>query len=527
MGLMSGEFRTQGPVSNPLFRMDIIVDKPVFDKISGESITGSLVYENKQLYMKGIKLLTKTGKYTCSGYLPVNIGLISTDREHIKHYPMDLMITGKSNEFEFLQPYLTILDSVNGKFSYQLSITGTMKNPIRNGQVIVRDGTVSVFPLENSFRGLNGIAFINNNRLIFENLSAKSYELKDQKDIFIKIRDYLFPQKVSNVKPNIAIQGSIDLTEFFNPDYSILLSAEDLYLSTPSDGFSGVGLAKFTVTGKDTILINGDFIPNPHNLIVSAEFKGQNNLKLQKINPKKTLVYNIHVPLENVVKVENNYLDLMVDGDLNITAVGNEKFRYSGNLNVIDGTFFFNGNEYSQTEGTIMLDPATSAPNLDLHASTNIAGEEVDITLLGFMDNPNLILESEHGYSQNDILELLLFRSAPSIENEIAINKAGNLISNYLENEFERNITKYTFIDKFQVQSSGSLMSGYEDSNLSLYIGKNLSNRTYVNIKSDVNSEQNTIEYEVGYRLNRNMSIIGRIDEDRYFHLNYKVKYRY
>ncbi|MBL7110050.1 MAG: translocation/assembly module TamB domain-containing protein, partial [Candidatus Marinimicrobia bacterium] len=526
-GLISGEFRMQGPASNPLFRMDLNINKPVFDKINGKSISGSIVYENKQLYMKGIKLLTDTGKYTCSGYLPVNLGLISTDIEHIKHYPMDIMITGKSKEFEFLLPYMAIIDSANGNYSYQLSITGTLKNPIRNGQVIVRDGSISLMPLENSFHSLNGIAFINNNRLILENFTATSYDVQNENSIVNKIKRFFTKETDKQEEPNITIKGSMSLENFFQPDYSLLLTANNLYLSTPADGFEGVGDANFTITGKDTIKITGEFTPHPYNFTVTSEFaKGDNN-KLRKINPKKTIVYNIHVPLENIVKIENDYLDLVLEGDMNITAVGNEKFRYSGNLNVIDGTFFFNGNEYSQTGGTIILDPTTAIPKLDLHASTNVAGEGVDIVLLGELDNPNLILESEHGYSQNDIIELLLFRNSPSDENEIAINKAGNFVSNYLENEFERNITKYTIIDKFQVHSSGSLMSGYDDSSLSLYIGKNLSNKTYVNIKSGVNNEENTFEYELGYRLNRNMSIIGRIDEDRYLHLNYKIKYRY
>ena len=37
----------------------------------------------------------------------------------------------------------------------------------------------------------------------------------------------------------------------------------------------------------------------------------------------------------------------------------------------------------------------------------------------------------------------------------------------------------------------------------------------------------NNFEYEVGYRLNKNTALIARIDEEKLFHLNYRLRYHY
>ena len=85
---------------------------------------------------------------------------------------------------------------------------------------------------------------------------------------------------------------------------------------------------------------------------------------------------------------------MLVDGELNITSLGHEDFSFSGKVNIIDGTFSYNDNEFTQTDAILILDPTKNTPYAEVNAQTFIAGEKIDVTFIGFLDNPNLLLES-------------------------------------------------------------------------------------------------------------------------------------
>ena len=258
---------------------------------------------------------------------------------------------------------------------------------------------------------------------------------------------------------------------------------------------------------------------------IISDFSSSSNDEMED-NKAPFYRYNIEVPLQNAIKVENTLMDLYLDGFVNISEFKNEGFKYSGELNIIEGSFFYNGNEFVNLNGNIYLDPTEFNPELDIFGSTNIAGENIDVSFMGSLDNPNLTLESYNNYSQSDIIELLLFRDNPS-DNMSSNEQIENFISNYFENELERNISKYTFLNKFQFNTTGSLLSGIEDRNLDLYVGANLSPKLFVNYKRDVFSSVNDSEYELGYRMNRNMSVVAKIDENRLMNLNYRIRYHY
>ena len=126
------------------------------------------------------------------------------------------------------------------------------------------------------------------------------------------------------------------------------------------------------------------------------------------------------------------------------------------------------------------------------------------------------------------IIELLLFRdSNQDTDNSRTSPQLESFISNYLENELERNISKYTFLNKFQFNTSGSLISGIENKNVDLFVGANLSPKIYMNFKRGIFSSDDNFEYEVGYRLNKNTAVIAKIDEKKLIHLNYRLRYHY
>ena len=219
---------------------------------------------------------------------------------------------------------------------------------------------------------------------------------------------------------------------------------------------------------------------------------------------------------------------MVVDGDVNIITSDSGELVYSGKINIVEGIFNYNNNEFSQAEGKLILDPSKAAPYAEISAQTQLADESIEVTFIGFLDNPNLILESSsEQYSQSAILRMLTFKDSNIIDDPSASSQVGELLANYIERELERNVSRYTELDEFKVNRSGSLISGSDESNVNVYLGKRISSNLYLNTKINFNQSDKMNEYEMAYRLNRNMSIVARVDENQYWHFNFRYKYKY
>ena len=530
-GLLSGEINIGGKASAPRIELKSTIENPLFDKIIAESLSGNIIYKDGRLYLKAINLETLSGNYTGTGSVPANLNFVKMIDLDISEQPLDFILTGKSNSLEFLIPYIGGIESVEGDFTMQLGLSGTLKNPIRGGQVSIQNARIELLQLDNKIESVNGVATITNNKLIIKKLSARLLESEADRDLIssaIIALKKTFSNKYENkANNNITVNGSLDLNEFFNPDYTISIDGKDIYLNSTYGKFEGEGDAEIYISGKDTIQVTGEFRPSPHKfrlLSLGDDYK----IDMGTNSKERLIEYDIHVPFQDGIIIDTDEINMQVDGDINIISVNNDKLTYSGKINIIDGTFNYNNNEFSQATGKLILNPSKSSPYAEINAETKLLDENIDVTFIGFLDNPNLILESSsQQYSQSDILRLLAFKDSNVIEDPSTTGQIGELLANYMEKELEKNISLYTELDEFKVNRSGSIISGLDESNIKVSLGKRVSTNLYLNTQINLNQSEKMNEYEVSYRLNRNVSIVARLDEDQYWHINYRYKYKY
>nr|MBC8479577.1 translocation/assembly module TamB domain-containing protein [FCB group bacterium] len=535
-GQVIGDINISGSPASPKIVGDFVITDPVIDKITGETLTGRIVYENKRAYFKGAQLITDSGSYTGSGFIPVNLNILTENRRDFLDDPMDLMLTGTSGQFEFLTPYIELLDSLSGDFSLQLSISGTYKNPIRNGQLIVKNGMMSVLPVTNTLYGINGFATIDNNQFMIKNMSGITRVEERDDDLWGSIKKF-YRSLVGSGKTDLkesrfTVSGGMDLTQFFKPEFDISFKGDDLFFASSENIFKGIASLEFMITGRDTILVSGEIVPSPYEFFITDEFDFDYNPEVSRKANVALIAYDIHVPLDNVVIVKNSFIpEMELDGDLNITSVGYGNTRFSGTVNVLSGSFILSGTEFTDAEGTLFLDPSNTVPSVDIEALTSISATEYRLFFTGDLNNPTIEIRDEDTGTfitpdqQNGILRLLIAReegAGPGLD-----ETGKSIFSNYLETEFEGFVSRYSPIDRFQVQSSKALLTDFNKADVNIYIGKNLTRKLYMDIRSDVFSDQVTNEYEVGYRINRNMSIVGRLDEYGLPHMNYRIKIKY
>ena len=94
---------------------------------------------------------------------------------------IDFLLTGLTNNIDFLPPYFDILDSLSStyiledslnSYSLKIDVTGTLANPIREGRMIIQNGITFLDPIEEPIENINGDIKISNNQLIINELSG-------------------------------------------------------------------------------------------------------------------------------------------------------------------------------------------------------------------------------------------------------------------------------------------------------------------------------------------------------------------
>ena len=72
-GLISGSIEIEGMAEFPEFSSTLNVQSPGFDKINARELSGKIYYKNKRLDFRNLSLITETGRYSGSGFLPIDL----------------------------------------------------------------------------------------------------------------------------------------------------------------------------------------------------------------------------------------------------------------------------------------------------------------------------------------------------------------------------------------------------------------------------------------------------------------------
>jgi len=185
-------------------------------------------------------------------------------------------------------------------------------------------------------------------------------------------------------------------------------------------------------------------------------------------------------------------------------------------------------------------------PNMDLTASTNIADEQIRLRITGDLNDADLILESQSGFSESDIIELLTFGTRFE-DQEMSSTGFGiqgtSVLGSLLETQLEKNLEEMSALkmlkpDEIDISGTASFISGQNMSeserndleDFKISAKKKFGSKTYANLsykKSFSLTNPDQLQIGVEYKLNRNLSLVGNMDDKGNLHLKYRYRYAY
>lgn len=548
-GKASGQINIYNYLGDPKMNYDLAVSTPVFDKLSGDEMTVKGIYQDDRLSFTEATLTNQYGNTRGRGYLPYAISLFPAKFVVLRDAPLSMNFSMKTSELDFLSVYLDDVESINGDFNLALSISGTPEHPIRSGNFAAKNAVINVSVLENPITGATGSAVLKDN--VMEIISFTGYMKKPQsiagaarfKDkLKAATWNIIFPPKIAEDQPNLTISGAIDFTQFFRPKYDIALKGEELYIRTLLAEQEGVVTGTFTMTGRDSIIYEGEI--EVEDFILRNEFAGSDET-IETEKPSKIYsAMNMHLIIPGSLDLKNSQLDGELDGEMWIIRNGEEPYRFSGTLDILDGSFFYLGWEFEIVRGSISFDPIEFNPTLDIEAEVDLAAyvmadtttsssgesEMVTVFLTGYLDNPSLEFESAN-YSQSDVLMFLAraqnVGSETTGQDQLSAS-AVNVVGAWFERQLERKVSQISGLDDFELRTGGNLLSSNPTTDQwSVVLGRKLAPNLYVKYERTFSLIEPNQQFGLEYRLNRNMSIAGDVDQEGLLSINYRYKYRY
>jgi len=434
----------------------------------------------------------------------------------------------------FLSPYIPELDSVRGDIDIDLSLSGPTSAIIRDGSIEVNDSRVYTMLINNPLIHVGGKALMSNNKMNIEYLTGASIN------------------KISNKQAenmdNVNVVGFIDFTKFFEPDYNLVVKSinrKNIYVEAiPIDLNGNVDSLNISIIGRDTVSIFGTIEAVDATLF--HEFISEDIGSMLTSDDGIVMSYSLNIPIKDEGKFQNSQVDASMVGEISLSKIGNQFWNIGGEVYVEDGSILSFKDNFTGLNGYVTFDNNGINPNMDLTASTNIADEEIRLRITGDLDDADLILESGSGFSESDIIELLTFGTRFEDQEMSSTGfgvQANSLLGSLLETQLEKNLEEMSSLkmlrpDEIDISGTASFISGQNMSeserndleDFKISAKKKFGSKTYANLsykKSFSLTNPDQLQIGVEYKLNRNLSLVGNMDDKGNLHLKYRYRYAY
>lgn len=534
-GRATGMLKLFGSPDETKFEFNTIVKDAVFDRIFLGDVDSKGSYNNNYLIIDYADSKNKEEVIVSYGSLPLDLNLGSNRfGQFFMNDSLNYHTKATLNSMHFLSPYIPELDSVRGNIDILLSLSGPASAIVRNGTIEVSNSSVYTMLINNPLISVDGKAVMNDNKMSIKYLNGASIK---------KVTD----KQLQNVD-NVSVTGFIDFTRFFQPDYSLLVNSinkKNIYIETlPIDLNGIVDSLNVAITGRDTVNISGTI--EVVDVTLFHEFISEDIGSTLTADDGVVMSYSLNIPIKDEGKFQNSQVDALMIGEISLSKIGNQFWNIGGETYVEDGSIFSYKDNFTGLNGYVTFDNNGINPNMDLTAYTNIADEEIRLRIIGDLDDADLILESGSGYSESDILELLTwgkrFEDQEMSSTGFGI-QANSLLGSLLETQIEKNLEEMSALrilkpDNIDISGTASFISGRNMSaserneleDFKISAKKKFGNKTYANLsykKSFSLTNPDQLQIGVEYKLNRNLSLVGNMDDKGNLHLKYRYRYAY
>ena len=302
----------------------------------------------------------------------------------------------------------------------------------------------------------------------------------------------------------------VDVNAVFNrypildtPNRKLTLSGDSRLLYTPQRGITLSGTLKadsghfgFQKSGMPTL--DDDVVVLGEEQTVHAE-------------APTPIALNLVLDLNDSFRFSGEGLDVMLGGQLTMSAQPKEDIRAVGTVNIVRGQYKAYGQDLVIDKGTISFVGPLSDPNLNLRATRKLSPVGAGVEVLGSLNNPRVSLVANEPMSDKDKLSwLILGRASSGNESDeatVAAAASAFLVGNIND--------KIGLVDDFGMTTRRTRNTQTGELNPAEQIitfGKRLTNELYLGYEYSITSANQAVK--LIWQINSSLQAIGRVGTD-------------
>ena len=406
--------------------------------------------------------------------------------------------------------------SATGQANIHMSLTGTVRDPLPQGTIQVKDGTANYAGIPSGVSEMNGSLLFTRDRISIEQLTAKAgggtLELKGD-------------------ATNYNRQLHFNLTAI----------GKEVRLRYPP-GVSSTATAELHWTGtRSASMVSGDVLVTKLAVTPGFDFSSylERSRQSASITPANSPLYNVKldVAVRTAPELQMKTAVARLSGDADLRLRGSlARPSVLGRADILEGDATFNGIKFRLERGDITFaNPVAIEPQVNLQATTHVRNYDLDVTVTGTPDRLNVNYRSEPPLPKSDIIALLaLGRTSEESEQlqqqsgqTLFNDEATNLIINQAINSTVGNRMQKLFgVSRIKIDPQGlTTETNPAARGPQITIEQEFANNLSLSYSTNVSqSSQQIIQGE--YYINRNISVLGTRDQNGVVSFDVRVRRR-
>ena len=527
-GLVNFEAEIAGDIDSPNITFLAKIEKGRFQDFIFDDLTFEALYNQDILEVKQFVLDKEGHQIKGKGKIPYEFSSIGKEKvtSSLTDIPIDFVLTLENTDLSFISMFFKEdIKQIQGLTNAELKLSGTLNQPILNGNIALNGGLIELYELPAKISDLSVLLYLEDNLVKIEdmNFQIEQYRIYTSGEFALK---------------NLQLQD-LNINIWSNKE-------EILY----QDIFKAQADLKVKLTGLFT---------SPHIegilTLSQAELNWKDNNKDIPIDPSELLskLINLKGDIDLEVKIlddftaKTNDFNLKLAGGIEVQGALSAP-KLNGELQIKQGYVAFLDKRFRVSEGKVIFADSTGEDMiLDIRAKTEIDDIDVFVSISGILAQPMVTFSSSPVLSESEIISLLMFNKnyAGLTEGEIGtilkeemINLIAQGLSIRFLNQIEDEIANSLGLDEFKIEtifkqeqdSDLTFIPGFALETLVLKVGKYFSENFYLTYSAPL-FEMEIGDLELEYKLKDDLTLntqIGSVgSQDGEFELKFELQYEF
>jgi len=527
-GLVNFEAEVTGDIDLPNISFSAKIEKGKFQDFIFDNLAFEALYNQDILEVKQFVLDKEGHQIKGKGKIPYEFSSMGKEKvtSSFTDIPIDFVLTLENTNLSFVSMFFKEdIKQIQGLTNAELKLSGTLNQPILNGNIALNSGLIEFYELPAKISDLSVLLYLEDNLVKIE-------------DMNFQIDQY-----------RIYTSGEFTLKNLQLQDLNI-----NIWSNKEEILYQDIFKAQVDLKAKLTGLFNSPHIEGILTLS-QGELNWEENNKEIPTDPSELLskLINLKGDIDLEVKILDDFI--AKTDDFNLKLTGSVKVqgalsapKLNGGLEIKQGYISFLDKKFRVSAGKVIFADSTGEDMiLDINAKTEIDDIDVFVNVSGILAQPMVTFSSSPVLSESEIISLLMFNKnyagltegeMETILKEEMINLIAQGLSIRFLNQIEDEIANALGLDEFKIEtifkkeqdSDLAFIPGFALETLAFKVGKYFTENFYLSYSAPL-FEMEMGDLELEFKLKNDLTLstqIGSVgSQDDEFELKFELQYEF